>query len=151
MAYAAIEDVTGALPQLRISATSRPDETRVEAIIEEVEAEVNASIATLGFTTPVTASNSVRILKQIVLFEVTARILYEQHAGIRNPDELGAKRAHELYVDRMKRIMDPDDPFTLPDAISDDTAAKISAELGSAASEIGSADEYQRITRDQVF
>jgi hypothetical protein len=122
-------------------------------LIDAVEAELNSALASIGYRIPVVEPISKRILRDMVSQEVASRVLHAQVLGVRDADELGARRAHALYMERLQALVDPNNPFTLPDATVNDRADKLVAEIGSSFSD-GTTEEYdseRSIKRDMVF
>lgn len=148
--YVTVQNIKDALPQLRITASSKPTEAQVGEIIDVVESYVDASVAGLGFLTPVTATLSKKILRDMVTKEVSSRVIVEQVAGIRDPKELGSDTLHGIYVQMLKLLMDPNDPFTLPDAEKANYDEKVAGAIEGLGMTSGFIDEV-RITRDQEF
>lgn len=149
MSYANLSDVRAAIPQIQITVTSRPTQDEVEQQIEQIEASLDITLANLGYATPVTGALSLRILKDMVVQETVSRVLHAQSLGVRDPALLGADRAHQLYVDRLRSLADPNDPFMLPDAARTDVGTKMEVEISS--NFLDDPTDTDRITRDQVF
>ena len=149
--YATVDKLKEAAPQLRISANSRPTEDEVQEILDEVEADLDIQLANLGYTTPITGPLSLRILRHMVVQETISRTIISQAAGVRNPDDLGAKRAHEQYQSRLDALINPDNPFALPDADSENIQTKL--DISSGFEGISDPDNFPsaRITRTKVF
>jgi len=151
MAYATLEDVRSSAPQLRLSDSSRPSRAEVEQIIQRVEAELNGVLKSIGFITPVTTPVSISILKSMVVNEVIAQTLEQQYVGVGDPRGFGSDIMHRRYQDRIKALLDPNDPFTLPDALELDVQVKLVGETSSIVASIGDEDDDFRMTRDMIF
>jgi hypothetical protein len=151
MPYIDLEDVRSAAPQLRLSAQSRPSETEVRQIIGRVESELEGVLQSLGFTIPITGTNSIQIVKSMLVNEVVAQTLENQYVGVGDPRNFGSDIMHRRYADRVKQLLDPNDPFTLPDAPRGDLQEKLASETSSIAADIGIEDADFRMTRDMVF
>jgi hypothetical protein len=151
MAYIDLDFLKAAAPQLRLSAQSRPSESEVLKIIARVEAEVDGIIKSLGFAIPVTGTNSLEIVRSMVADEVIARTLEQQYVGVADPRGFGSDLMHQRYRERIKALLDPNDPFTLPDAVTIDVQGKLESEASSISADIGIEDANFRMTRDMVF
>jgi hypothetical protein len=149
--YVTLAQVKAAAPQLKFSGTSRPTEVEVADIITRIEAELDGVISSLGFETPVTGTVSLMIVKQMILDEVISQAIVQQTVGVVDPNNFGAKTLHDRYKEKIKALLDPNDPFTLPDAIKLDVQEKLLGETGSIAAEIGVRDEDYRMTRNERF
>jgi hypothetical protein len=149
VAYATVDDIKNKVPQLRISSTSRPTEAEAAALIEQYESRVNAALTTLGYEIPVVGKLSVQILRNMVCKAVIADVLESQAYGIRDPNELGAGRARAEYDNQMRALLDPKDPFELPDATKTDVQDKLGSIASSIVSDVDFGDPT--VTRDQVF
>lgn len=150
MAYTTLADIQRTIPQVKIDQKSRPTDTEVESMIGQVEAELNVIVSSVGFVVPVTGTSSIAILRGMVASEVASRVLITQFAGIRNPDDLGADRFHNAYAEKIRALVDPNNPFTLPDATIQDIAQKLTAGVSSIFTGYQS-DEDRVITRETVF
>ncbi len=64
MAYCTVSDVQARCKKFTISGTSKPTETEVEGFIDQCAAELDGITATLGYTTPVTGTESLKLLKK---------------------------------------------------------------------------------------
>jgi hypothetical protein len=126
----------------------------VEEWIEVREAEINAIISNLGFTTPLTKEAnplSFLLVKQMLKEVVAAQVLRTQLAGIRDADSLGAKAFEMAWESKIRRLNNPDDPFTLPDATVTEARAKLDVIASSMVTEDPDFFEEDRVTREQVF
>ncbi len=154
MAYLNLVDLKAAAPQLRISADSRPNEAQVQAIIDQVSAELDVRMKNIGFETPISVATSplsYRILQNIATREVLSQTLEMQYAGVSNPDGYGATRFHEQFMEKLNQLLDPNDPFTLPDAINVNVQEKLVGETGGISAMIGIDDDDYRLTRNMGF
>lgn len=107
-------------------------------------------VSGLGFTTPVTGTLSLKILRDMVVKEVSSRVIIEQVAGTRDPNDLGADRLHGIFMEMFKQLMDPNHPFTLPDADKVEYDEKMAGAIEGLGLTSGFNDEV-RVTRDQEF
>lgn len=148
--YVTVQNVKDSLPQLRINATSKPTESQVDDIIDVIESTLDSGLQGLGFTIPVSATLSKKILKDMVIKEVSSRVIIEQVAGTRDPDDLGANRLHGIYAEMFRQLMDPNHPFTLPDAEKLEYDDKMAGAVEGLGLTSGFIDEV-RVTRDQEF
>jgi hypothetical protein len=116
MAYCTLANVTDRLPQITISSTSKPVAGVVTTWTNDVSVELDASLRNLGYTVPITGTDSLIIVKQMVVREVMARILDSRQGGVGMQGETGAAEHHEYYQMMLRRLMSPSDPLELPDA-----------------------------------
>ena len=149
--YASLDDLKSTIPQVRISSTSRPSEDEAQAILDSVEDELNVQLANLGYTVPITGPSSKRMVKYMVLQETASRVIIEQLAGVRDPNELGAGVMHKQYQDRLDALIDPDNPYSLIDA---NNGGNLQEKVNVVSGFEGSVDRDfgdPRITRTKVF
>ncbi len=148
MAYATLEDVRDRAPQLRFGQGGLALD-RAERIVASVNNQVDSIVQGLGWIVPVTGTQSVEILKDVVISGAIAQLLKAMFYGIKSPEEVGANDAWREFTAKLKALSDPDNPLTLPDATpAGDNATKVSAEILWNFSEL---DEPTAVTRSQVF
>lgn len=131
-----LANITALLPQVEISAASRPDEATVTDWIGETETMLMATLAHLPpktwrwesswsplcrphYVTPLDLIDSpiaASIAKDMVVHAVAARVLQARLLGIGDLSGSGAKELQQFYDDRITWLSDPDHPFDLPDA-----------------------------------
>jgi len=114
--YCTVQDIRDLAPQIVIDNTSKPNTGQVAAMIDDVERELNAQLAHLGYVTPVTATTSAAILGDKVAHAVIARVLRGRHFGSADPGQLGATDAQKVYDAWLKALASATDPTDLPDA-----------------------------------
>jgi hypothetical protein len=157
MAYAQVSDVRGRAPSIQINAASVPSEGQVQLFLTEVEAELNAVLGNLGYTTPVaeSATESRVLLKDLASTGALAKLLMARALGVDSSLLDSAKHVDKQYRDRLKALKSADDPFELPDATRTDGAPiKDPALLGESFADEGFTDfdiDEPRVTRAQVF
>lgn len=152
MAYAVLNDVKDAYPQIRFAGPGGLDEAKGAKIVENINAQVDSILKGLGYVTPVTGTASLKVLKDIVVQGSLAQILKALYYGIKNPDDVGANEAWRTYQNLLKALINPDDPLTLPDAQISDAASKVTAEIHGSfltPTELTSSSFWP--TRDQMF
>jgi len=155
MAYTQVSDVRNAAPQIEVTAATKPSEGQVVGMITDVEREMNASLGHLGYDTPVTGTESVKICRDMVVHAVIAKILRARAFGQADPNEKGAGSAQKHYDDRLKWLGDPRHPFELPDADRTDEATEKDASGQLLSAVDGISEDFEdadlEITRRQVF
>jgi hypothetical protein len=114
--YCTVQDIRDLAPQIVIDNASKPNTGQVTAMIDDVERDLNAQLAHLGYVTPVTATTSVAILADKVAHAVVARVLRGRHFGSADPGQLGATDAQKVYDAWVKALASATDPTDLPDA-----------------------------------
>lgn len=154
MPYATIGDIRSILPQLQLTATSRPTEAEVQVYIDITEAELNGVLTSLGHTTPIvqaTSPLSFAMAREMVKQKVAAEVLRAQLAGLRDAGPLGAKAFDDAWASKLMRLKDPNDPFTFPDITGTDDQVKMDVVASSMVSEDPEFYENARVTREQSF
>jgi len=152
MAYASVDQVRSRLPQVKITENSRPSESEVQDFINQVSAELDVALHNISFVVPITAPLSLSIVRDMVVNEVPGKVLNSQFGGIRNPDDLGAINFHAAYLEKFRALMNPNHPFTLPDAEPTNAVLKNEAEMTSLFEGSYAVDDnYRTVTRNQVF
>jgi hypothetical protein len=154
MPYVTLEEVLDQAPQLKISATSKPNTTDAAKIVTATENYVNSVLKGLGYTTPidmVVSPKSFAILQDIVIQGVIAKILKSMFYGVRNPEDVGANGAWREFTNRLAALSNQSDPSILEDAIGPDVAVHAVSELDSNISYDITETEMWRPTRDQIF
>ena len=119
MPYVTIDgDVQPRMPQFQLTSTSKPSFTDASTFIADVEAEVDAALANLGYVTPITGEKSLAILKQWIAQGIIARILTARAAAVGGETAIAsAERAQKLYDSYFTKLADADHPLELIDAI----------------------------------
>ena len=64
-AYASLEDIVQLLPKRAYSATTKPSASQCEQMIKDVAKVIDARLRALGYTTPLTDSEDIQVLKHI--------------------------------------------------------------------------------------
>jgi hypothetical protein len=82
----------------------------------DVSVELDASLRNLGYTVPITGTDSLLVVKQMVVREVMARILDSRQGGVGMAGDTGATEHHAYYDKMLRRLGDPSDPLELADA-----------------------------------
>ncbi|MCS7187449.1 MAG: DUF1320 family protein [Armatimonadota bacterium] len=118
--YITIDDVRSRLPSniAEITMSSEPNISQVNGWIDEVEAEVDGILST-RYQTPITATQSLRIVKSICADIVAARVWRMKAAGIN--DEVQLRYADTLEKgarDRLNQLANgtmslPDQPESI--------------------------------------
>lgn len=150
MAYAQVSDVIAIAPQIDVTASTKPSTAQVQTMITDLERDLNAALTNLGYSTPVTGTVSVQILRDKVAHGVLARVIRSRSYGATNPDDQGAKDADRVYNCFLKALADPHDPMELPDATR--TSDQIEKDrLDSNSSFISTIDEADRPTDEYTM
>lgn len=104
MTYAALSDVQARMP-FTLDANSTPTSTQVADFLDEVSAEIDAVLASQGFTVPVTTPTYfVTALKKVEADGAAARALRMMFPDSRGPGETPAWSFYETaYRDSLKR------------------------------------------------
>jgi hypothetical protein len=151
VAYATLQELKDAYPAIRWTGTGALGDDKAQAILDNLHAQVDGILKGLGYIVPVTGTESVKILKDIVIQGSIAQVLKTLFYGIKDPEEVGANQAYREFRNKLKALADPDDPLTLSDAQISEAASKVAAELISSYTvEAGDSDTFRPL-RDQVF
>jgi hypothetical protein len=145
--YVQVSDVKQLAPYVPISRESTPSEGMVQVWIEDVESILDATLAKMGYTTPITGPISLTIVKQLVTNAVMAQIMRARPNPEQDPDAF--QRQYDVL---MKRLRDPNDPLVLIDAVitSEAVAKGIPLRVSSNLKDL--LDENpMRIHREQIF
>jgi hypothetical protein len=118
MAYAAIADVQRLIAQWPLSNTSTPTTAQATAITDDTAAEIDARLASVGVTVPVTAPASfLRALALLNGYGAAAAILKSMLPGATGPDETPAYAFWEKrYQDGLAALISGDGTIP-PDVI----------------------------------
>lgn len=132
-----LADIQELLPQVEISAVSRPTEAAVTDWLAETETLLFATLAHLPpkawrwnpawsslcrprYVTPIdpdASPISAAIVQDMVASFVAAKVLRARLLGIGDVSTSGAKELQAVYDDRVKWLADPEHPFDLVDAV----------------------------------
>lgn len=154
MAYITLEEVLDQAPQIKITATSKPNTTDAAKIVAYTEAQVNAVLKGLGYVTPLDPTDSPKsivIVRDIITQGAIAKILKAMFYGVRNPNDVGANDAWREFEKKLAGLSNQNDPLILEDADVAGVATKVVAELDSNISVPEEEEEAWRPTRDQIF
>ena len=155
MPYATIGDVQARMPQFTLTATSKPTIADATIFIDDVEAEISAALANLGYVMPITGPLSLAIVRAWSAQGAIARILAARAAAVGGEGAVAsAERAQKLYDDKFKQLADENYPLTLIDAtMTGEEVSKTDSGLdGSGTNEIIDGSMYDpRVTMDQKF
>lgn len=127
MAYLTLNDVRSAIPQVPITATSKPSEGQVDEFIETVEGIVDAVLTGIGYTTPVTGDYALRIVREIVMAGVLAKVLNTRDLGVRDPETSGGAHQQRRFDRLLEQLETRSDPLHLKDANPTTTKPKVFA------------------------
>ena len=99
MAYITTVDINANNQHLNITASTNPTITEVEAMIANVEAEMDARFEAVGIDTPITDTNKLMVVKTISINGVLAMVLRAI-----DMESMAADRYQMLYDNAMRRI-----------------------------------------------
>lgn len=103
--YVVISDVQAKIQGLTFTDTSEPNTTEVEQNISLIEAEMNAAFNGLGFTVPITGTESLKICKAIGQWGVAAWVLDDIYALTSVEEDERAARWWSKYEKMMNAII----------------------------------------------
>jgi hypothetical protein len=121
--YVTLERVREALPQVRLDATSKPNEGQVLRFIEAVSDYTDAALRGIGYAVPVVAAEALPVLQEIVLHGVIAKTLRSTNLGVRDPEASGAGAEQKAFERMFEKLLDPRDPLTLPGVVQEKSGA----------------------------
>lgn len=101
--YISASNVQAFYPGVTFSATTVPSTTQVETYIDQVESEINAILASLGFTIPVTATRAVKVLRHLGLPGVLVSVTF---AGSARPGTLSGNQTSSRETDLRRHYSD---------------------------------------------
>lgn len=143
MAYATLQDIKDEVPNVPLSASSKPSESQIVAQIDLIESHVNSVLQSRGYTVPITGGpESLKLLRKIVRHGVAAEVMRVFTGGGRMMGESSGMNEHQRIYDALLANV------VLPDATSGPTVDLFM--IGSYPAS-GSEDEYIAFERGQVF
>ena len=117
--YVTVGDVQARMPQLTLNATSKPTSDMVTTFITLIEADVNATLSSLGYVVPLEDDPDVsgsglglEQVKTIVIDGVIARTLFARMAAV-GGEPTSADRHQSLYDKAIARLTDRRSPMVL--------------------------------------
>lgn len=158
--YASIDDVNALIPQAPFSATSKPTQTAVTAFLEDVANDMDAMLANVGYTVPVvTGPKGLKWLRKTCALGTLAIAQAARDTGVTTAVNASGREGkniwQQLFDERMKALIDPQNPTELPDAprTSDQLLKQPESVLRSMVDGITDVDfsESPEIQRDQVL
>lgn len=106
MAYCTDDEVSSEFKDIVFSATSPVTDTEVTEFVSQASAEID-SIISNRYTTPVTGTESLKVLKQICIWLVKARIvgvLRIKNVSDKSDQDVGSLNYRKEALDRLKNI-----------------------------------------------
>jgi len=100
MAYCTWQDVSAKMQEIEISADSNPNITEVNGFIDEVSADMDVRMQSVGIDVPVTLADKLLVIRPIAVNGSKAEVL--RSVGMYEE----AKAVQGLYEDAMNRIVD---------------------------------------------
>jgi hypothetical protein len=133
MAYCVVSDITALAPGVEITNTSKPSSGQVTTIIADLERELNAQLARLGYSAPIVQATSplaFQVVKNKLAHAVLAQVLRARAYGSSSPKDQGADDAQRVYDKWLTALKDPNDPTELPEDATrtSEVAEKVSAD-----------------------
>jgi hypothetical protein len=103
--YVAVSDVESKIQGTEFNATSEPSSTEVEQNITLIEAEMNAAFVHLGFTVPITGTESLKVCKAVALWGAAAWTLDDIYALTNVEEDERPARWWRKYEKMMEAII----------------------------------------------
>lgn len=119
--YCVIGDVNALVTQAVFGTTSRPTQAQVEAFIESVALRIDATIANVGYTVPVVSGTlALALLREACAWGAAGLAQQARETAVKTAVDdrpnVGKNVWLRQFDDWLKRLVDPQDPFELPDA-----------------------------------
>lgn len=110
MPYAQVSDVRSVAPHVPISAQSQPSEADVNDFLRDLELNLNATLASIGYQVPITGPNARAVLRLPLANAAMAMVMRSRPNPESDPE--GFQRVYDRFV---KSLTDTRDPYQLPD------------------------------------
>ena len=116
--YCTIDDVNQLCPQVPFSASSKPSSALVQTFIEQIALEIDASIAPLGYVTPVVSGpNGLSILRLRCAQGALGLALAVRETSASPASEVAKPNLWtQMFEAWLEKLADPQDNYELPDA-----------------------------------
>jgi hypothetical protein len=116
--YCTIEDINGLNPQVPFGPASKPSSVLVEKFIENIAVEIDATLAPMGYVTPViTGSNALNILRHRCAQGALGLAIAVRESGVAPPSEVAKPNLWTQQFEAwLKKLGNPQDGYELPDA-----------------------------------
>jgi hypothetical protein len=124
MAYCTLGDVNNLVPQQPFTATSVPTAEMVKQLIDDIAAEIDASLHNMGYIVPITGALSLVLVKNANKWGALGMAQdVRMTAVIQDGSIAGGKNVWTArYCDWKKALLDSKNPYELPDAVRTETA-----------------------------
>jgi hypothetical protein len=119
--YCTLGDVNALVSQVPFTATSKPNEAQVTALIESVAKRIDGSIFNVGYVVPIIAGvNSLALLREACAWGAAGLAQQIRDTGVTVSVNASGREMKniwlQLFDDWLKRLSDAHDRFELPDA-----------------------------------
>lgn len=127
MAYCTISDVNALVPQSPYTATTAPTQAQVEGYISQISNRIDATLYNLGYVTPVTASatpqtgppyipDPLSVVKEACAWGSLGLASQSRITSVSPDSAVGLSVWTKMFNDWIKALLDPKNPFELPNA-----------------------------------
>lgn len=157
--YCTLIDVNALVPQTPYSSSSKPTDVQVSSVIESVATRIDASIGNIGYATPVvTGQKSLALLREACTWGAAGLAQQMRQTALGASLSASDKPIKNIWLqmfdDWLKKLVDPEDPFELPDAPRSGAQLQKSAE-SLITSSVQTIDDTNwltpNVTREQVL
>lgn len=119
--YCTVDDVNNLAVQVPFTDASKPNAAQVTSLIEAVARRIDASLANVGYVTPVASgTKALALLREACAWGAMGMAQQIRDSGVTTAVSAGAREAKNIWLqmfdDWVKRLCNPQDPFELPDA-----------------------------------
>lgn len=119
--YCTLDDVNQLVPQAPYSDTSKPNQAVVLKLIDQVANLMDASMANIGYVTPVVSGTvSLEMLRLACAMGTVGLCQQIRDTGVRTAVTDSGATVTNIWTQQfdawIKRLISPEDPFELPDA-----------------------------------
>lgn len=140
MPYCTLDDVNGCVPQAPFGPATVPNDVAVQQFIADITAEIDATLANMGYQVPITGAKSLALVEMACKWGAVGLAQDARYTAAIRDDMLGGARNPwtQRYMDWKRALVDPKNPYELPDAVR--TATAIVKPLGQVESDTSTID-----------
>jgi hypothetical protein len=110
MPYAQVSDVRGLAPHVPINQQSQPSEGDVSRWLADIERNLEATLKSIGYQTPITGTEARAVLRLPVANAGMAMVMRARPNPEQDPENF--QRQYDNFI---RSLIDPRNPYQLPD------------------------------------
>lgn len=119
--YASLSDVNALGVQVPFTAQSKPSDSQVKAMIDDIANDMDTVLANIGYVTPVIAgAKALQWLRKTCALGTLGIAQAARDTGVHTAVSASGREVkniwQQLFDERMKALANPQDPTELPDA-----------------------------------